>query len=123
MLAKERQMIALGTLAAFGTILLALMLCAELHLVIPIPWMRQVTGCQLTLGEREGLVTDLVCNTFTKVFTYFLLALGIAAAAPRLHVFASSVPIPIPRYLRLHPPRRDRLIECFRRGIINPKIF
>lgn len=118
----SRQLIAMGTLAIFSAVLVAVFLCGSLHIVVPIPWVRQVTGCQLTLDEHAGVIADLT-GTFGKMLIMFTVLLA-AFTFIKISPFASAVgTMPFPRYLRLHPPRRDRLLECFRTGILNPKIF
>lgn len=99
--------------------------CAVFHITVPMPWVRQVMGCELSLDEHAAIMFSFVgfsdgrgnpMAAFTSILAMCLFAVFIG--------FKSQIlPVRIKQIIRLYPERRDRLLDLFRFGILNPKIF
>lgn len=99
--------------------------CAVFHITVPMPWVRQVMGCELSLDEHAAIMFSFVGfpDGRANPIAVATIILGMCLFAVFIGFKSRFLSLRIYQIIRLNPERKDRLLDLFRFGILNPKLF
>lgn len=98
--------------------------CAVFHITVPMPWVKQVMGCELSLDEHAAIMLSFVGLPDGRAnLAIVTIILGMCLFAIFIRLKSQVLSLRIYQIIRLNPERKERLLDLFRLGILNPKLF